>query len=126
MPSSSMKRLGVLMMRRETVLTTGMMNCRMFFSCVFLIPWSAAAAAPPMATASFSSRFCAPFLARCSSCLATVASVRLVEGTMRTGFLWRGLFLRPAGRPGLEGGGEAGASEDAWYSVASAPLAAGR
>lgn len=32
LPSSSMKRLGVLMMRSETVLTTGMMNCLMFFS----------------------------------------------------------------------------------------------
>ncbi|TNN75526.1 hypothetical protein EYF80_014338 [Liparis tanakae] len=102
----------------------------MFFSCVFLIPDSAPAVAappPPMATASFSSRFCAPFLARCSSCLATVASVRLVDGTMRTGFRWRGLFRRPGGRPGLAGGGgEAGAPGAAWYSAGacgSAPLA---
>ena len=65
LPSSSMKRLGVLMMRRETVLTTGMMNCLMFFSWVFLMPASTVPAPlPPMATASFSIRFCAPFLAR--------------------------------------------------------------
>lgn len=32
LPSSSMNLLGVLMMRSETVLTTGMMNCLMFFS----------------------------------------------------------------------------------------------
>lgn len=65
LPSSSMKRFGVLMMRRETVLTTGMMNCLMFFSWVFLMPASMAPAPlPPMATASFSSRFCAPFFAR--------------------------------------------------------------
>lgn len=87
-PSSSMKRLGVLMMRRETVLTTGMMNCRMFLSWVFLMPASMAPVPLfPIATASFSNRFCAPFLARCSSCLAMVASVRLVEGTILTGFL---------------------------------------
>lgn len=65
LPSSSMKRLGVLMMRRETVLTTGMMNCLMFFSWVFLMPESMTPVPLlPMATAPFSSRFCAPFLAR--------------------------------------------------------------
>lgn len=113
LPSSSMKRLGVLMMRRETVLTTGMINCLMFFSWVFLMPASMAPAPlPPMATASFSSRFCAPFLARCSSCLAIVASVRLEEGTILTGFLWRGLFLRPTVLPVLEGDGEAGGLEE--------------
>lgn len=123
LPSSSMKRLGVLMMRRETVLTTGMMNCRMFFSWVFLIPESTALIPlPPMATASFSSRFCAPFLARCSSCLAMAASVRLEEGTIRTGFLWRGLFRRPTTLPGLEGDGEAGGSEESSYSAPSALL----
>lgn len=61
LPSSSMKRLGVLMMRRETVLTTGMINCLMFFSWVLLLllmPASMAPAPlPPMATASFSSSF---------------------------------------------------------------------
>lgn len=120
LPSSSMKRLGVLMMRRETVLTTGMMNCLMFFSWVFLMPASMAPVPLlPMATASFSSRFCAPFLARCSSCLAMVASVRLEEGTIRTGFLWRGLFLRPTVLPGLEGDGEAGELEESWSSAPS-------
>lgn len=118
LPSSSMKRLGVLMMRRETVLTTGMMNCRMFFSWVFLMPESTAPVPlPPIETASFSSRFCAPFLARCSSCLAMVASVRLEEGTIRTGFLWRGLFLM---HTALEGDEEAGGLEE--YSAPSAPL----
>lgn len=101
LPSSSMKRLGVLMIRRETVLTTGMMNCLMFFSWVFLMQASTfPAPLPPMA--SFSSRFCAPFLARWSSCLAIVASVRLEEGTILTGFRWRGLFLRLTVLPGLE------------------------
>lgn len=123
LPSSSMKRFGVLMMRRDTVLTTGMMNCLMFFSGVFLMPASMVPAPlPPMATASFSSRFCAPFLARCSSCLAMVASVRLEEGTIRTGFLWRGLFLRPTVLPGLEGDGEAGGLEESWSSTPSAFL----
>lgn len=120
LPSSSMKRLGVLMMRRETVLTTGMMNCLMFFSWVFLMPASMVPAPlPPMATASFSSRFCAPFLARWSSCLAIVASVRLQEGTILTGFLWRGLFLRPTVLPGLEGAGGAGGLEESWSSASS-------
>lgn len=86
LPSSSMNRLGVLMIRRETVLTTGIMNCLMFFSWVFLMPASMApVAVAPLA--SFSSRFCAPFFARCSSCLAMVASVRLEGGTILTGFL---------------------------------------
>lgn len=120
LPSSSMKRLGVLMMRRETVLTTGIMNCLMFFSWVFLMPPSIVPAPlPPMATASFSSRFCAPFLARCSSCLAMVASVRLEEGTILTGFLWRGLFLRPTVLPGLEGDRETGGLEESWSSAPS-------
>lgn len=74
---------------------------------------------PPMATASFSNRFCAPFFARCSSCLAMVASVRLEEGTILTGFLWRGLFLRPTVLPGLEGDGEAGELEESWSSASS-------
>lgn len=121
-----MKRLGVLMMRRETVLTTGMMNCLMFLSWVFLMPASMAPAPlPPMATASFSSRFCAPFFARCSSCLAMVASVRLEEGTILTGFLWRGLFLRPTVLPGLEGEGEAGGLEESWSSAPSTFLSRG-
>lgn len=120
LPSSSMKRLGVLMMRRETVLTTGIMNCLMFFSWVFLMPPSMVPAPlPPMATASFSSRFCAPFLARCSSCLAMVASVRLEEGTILTGFLWRGLFLRPTVLLGLEGDRETGGLEESWSSAPS-------
>lgn len=122
-PSSSMKRLGVLMMRRETVLTTGMMNCLMFFNWVFLMPASMVPVPlPPMAPASFSSRFCAPFLARCSSCLAMVASVRLEGGTILTGFRWRGLFLRPTVLPGLEGDGEAGGLEESWFSGPSTLL----
>lgn len=127
LPSSSMKRLGVLMMRRETVLTTGMMNCLMFFSWwVFLMPASMAPVPlPPMATASFSNRFCAPFLARCSSCLAMVASVRFEEGTILTGFLWRGLFLRPTVLPGLEGDGEEGELEESWSSALSTFLSMG-
>lgn len=126
LPSSSMKRLGVLMMRRETVLTTGMMNCLMFFSWVFLMPASAGPVPlPPPAPASFSSRFCAPFLARCSSCLAMVASVRLEVGTILTGFLWRGLFLRPTVLPVLEGDGEAGGLEASWSSASSTFLCAG-
>lgn len=126
LPSSSMKRLGVLIMRRETVLTTGMMNCLMFFSWVFLIPASMAPVpVPPMATASFSRRFCAPFLARCSSCLAIVASVRLDEGTILTGFLWRGLFLRPTVLPDLEGDREAGGLEESWSSAPSTFLSIG-
>jgi len=126
LPSSSMKRLGVLMMRRETVLTTGMMNCLMFFSCVFLMPVSIVPLPfPPMVTASFSSRFCAPFLARCSSCLAMVASVRFEEGTILTGFLWRGLFLRPTVLPGLEGDGEAGGLEESWCSASPTFLSMG-
>lgn len=126
LPSSSMKRFGVLMMRRETVLTTGMMNCLMFFSWVFLMPVSTAPVPlTPMATASFSSRFCAPFLARCSSCLAMVASVRFEGGTILTGFLWRGLFLRPTVLPGLEGDGEAGGLEESWSSAPSTLLSVG-
>lgn len=126
LPSSSMKRLGVLMMRRETVLTTGMMNCLMFFSGVFLMPASMAPPPlPPMATASFSSRFCAPFLARSSSCLAMVASGRLHGGTILTGFLCRGLFLRPTALPGLEGSGEAGGLEESWSPVPSTFLSMG-
>lgn len=126
LPSSSMKRLGVLMMRRETVLTTGMMNCLMFFSWVFLIPASTGPVPlPPTAPASFSIRFCAPFLARCSSCLAMVASVRLEVGTILTGFLWRGLFLRPTALPVLEGDGEAGGLEESWSSAPSTLLSAG-
>lgn len=118
LPSSSMKRFGVLMMRRETVLTTGMINCLMFFSWVFLMPASMAPAPlPPMATASFSSRFCAPFFARCSSCLAM--------GTILTGFLWRGLFLRPTVLPCLEGDGEVGGLEESWSSAPSTPLSMG-
>ena len=111
LPSSSMKRFGVLMMRSETVLTTGMMNCLMFLSWVLLrllMPASAAPApGPPMATASFSRSFffCAPFLARCSSCLAMVASVRLDDAIL-TGLTCRGLCLSPRGLPSLEGGGE--------------------
>lgn len=112
------------MIRRETVLTTGMMNCLMFFSWVFLMPASMVPAPfPPMA--SFSSRFCAPFLARCSSCLAMVASVRLHEGTILTGFLWRGLFLRPTVLPGVEGDGEAGGLEESWSSALSTFLSMG-
>lgn len=89
--SSSMKRLGVLIMRRDTVLTTGMMNCRMFFSGVLRrrrMPASMPGG-PPLPPLSFSRSFffCAPFLARCSSCLAMVASVRLEGGTMRTGLM---------------------------------------
>lgn len=41
-----------------------------------------------------------------------VASVRLEGGTILTGFLCRGLFLRPTGLPGLEGDGEAGGLEE--------------
>lgn len=123
LPSSSMKRLGVLMMRRETVLTTGIMNCLMFFSWVFLMPASMVPVPlVPMVPASFSSRFCAPFLARCSSCLAIVASVRLDGGTILTGFRWRGLFLRPTVLPGLEGDGEAGGLEESWSSAPSTLL----
>lgn len=113
-------------MRRETVLTTGMMNCRMFLSWVFLMPASLAPdPLPPMPTASFSSRFCAPFLARCSSCLAMVASVRLEGGTILTGFLCRGLFLRPTGLPGLEAEGEVGRQDKSWSSALSMLLTLG-
>lgn len=119
LPSSSMKRLGVLMMRSETVLTTGMMNCLMFFRVLRTPPASAltAAAAPP-----FSSRFCAPFLARCSNCLAMVASVRLEDGTILTGFLWRGLFRRPAAAPAatlheLDESEDAGGPKGSWPSA---------
>lgn len=90
----------------------------MFFNCVFLIPASMALTPLPLlATASFSKRFCAPFLARCSSCLAIVASVRLEEGTILTGFLCRGLFLSPAILLGVEGDGEAGELEESWSSA---------
>lgn len=120
LPSSSIKRLGVLMMRRETVLTTGIINCLMFFSWVFLMPASMAPVPLlPLATASFSRRFCAPFLARWSSCLAIVASVRLEDGTIRTGFRWRGLFLRPIVLPGLEEAGEAATLQESWSSTSS-------
>lgn len=119
LPSSSMKRLGVLMMRSETVLTTGMMNCLMFFRVLRTPPASAlpaaATAAPP-----FSSLFCAPFLARCSSCLAMVASVRLEDGTILTGFLWRGLFRRPAAAAAaatLDESEDAGGPKGSWPSA---------
>lgn len=113
-------------MRRETVLTTGMMNCRMFLSWVFLIPASPPPdPLPTIPTASFSSRFCAPFLARCSSCLAMVASVCLEGATILTGFLCRGLFLRPTGLPGLEADGELGRLEESWLSAASMFLTLG-
>lgn len=123
LPSSSIKRLGVLMMRRETVLTTGIINCLMFFSWVFLMPASMAPVPLlPLATASFSRRFCAPFLARWSSCLAIVASVRFEEGTILTGFRWRGLFLRPIVLPGLEEAGEAAELQESWSSISSTLL----
>lgn len=81
-----MKRRGVLMMREEMALTTGMMNCLMFFTCVFTF-------LPCNWAASFSIFFWAPFLARCKSCLAMVASVRLEEGMILTGLMRRGLCL---------------------------------
>lgn len=111
-------------MRRETVLTTGIINCLMFFNCVFRIPASMAFTPLPL-IASFSKRFCAPFLARWSSCLAIVASVRFEEGTILTGFLCRGLFLSPAIFPGVEGDGEAGASEESWSAALSSFLRRG-
>lgn len=130
LPSSSIKRFGVLMMRRETVLTTGMMNCLMFFSWVLLLllmPTSMPPApGPPMATTSFSSSFffCAPFLARCSSCLAMVASVRLEGGTILTGLMCLGLCLRPSGLPSLEGEAEGLEcwEEESWSSEPSTSL----
>lgn len=85
----------------------------------------ASAAPPPLPPASFSSRFCAPFFARCSNCLAMVASVRLDEGTILTGFLWRGLFRRPTALPGLDGVGEAGGLEESWSSAPSTFLSFG-
>lgn len=131
LPSSSMKRLGVLIMRRETVLTTGMINCLIFFSWVLFLLLMPASMAPgplpPMATASFSNSFffCAPFLARRSSCLAMVASVRLEGGTIRTGFMCRGLCLRLRGLPSLEGDGEEGGLEESWSSAPSTFLSTG-
>lgn len=111
-------------MRRETVLTTGIINCLMFFNCVFLIPASVAFTPLPL-LASFSKRFCAPFLARWRSCFAIVASVRFDEGTILTGFLCRGLFLRPPILPGVEDDGEAGASEESWSAAPSSVLSKG-
>lgn len=105
-------------MRSETVLTTGIINCLMFFSWFFLMPASMAPAPLlPPAPASFSRRFCAPFLARWSSCLAMVASVRLDDGTIRTGFRCRGLFLRPIVLPGLGDAGEASTPQDSRSST---------
>lgn len=93
-----MKRLGVLMIREEIALTTGMMNCRMFLRGVLPFwPWSLAA--------SFSIFFWAPFLARCKSCLAMVASVLLEEGMILTGFILRGLCLTGASFSSLGSGG---------------------
>lgn len=110
-------------MRRETVLTTGIINCLMFFSWVFLMPASMAPVPLlPLATASFSRRFCAPFLARWSSCFAIVASVRFEDGTILTGFRWRGLFLRPIVLPGLEEAGEAGKLQESGSSTSSTLL----
>lgn len=81
-----MNRLGVLIIREEIALTTGIMNCRIFLSWVLpFLPCSLAA--------SFSIFFCAPFLALCKSCLAIVASVLFVEGIILTGLILRGLCL---------------------------------
>ena len=54
-----------------------------------------------------------------------VASVRLEGGTILTGFLCRGLFLRPTVLPGLEGDGEAGGLEESWSSSPSTFLSMG-
>ncbi len=106
LPSSSINRFGVLMMRNDTVLTTGMMNCLMFVSCVRLlcfVPSRPAVPWVPIASFSNSFFFWAPFFARCSSCFAIAASVRLEGGTTRTGLIWRGLWRNPNGLPCLVG-----------------------
>lgn len=115
LPSSSMKRFGVLMMRSDTVLTTGIMNCLMFFRVLRTPPTSEP---PPAAAPPFSSLFWAPFLARCNSCLAMVASVRLEDGTILTGFRWRGLLRRPAAAAlhDLGESEDAGGQKESWPS----------
>lgn len=92
-----MNRRGVLMILEEMALTTGMMNCRIFLTCVFtFLPCSCAA--------SFSIFFWAPFFALCRSCLAIVASVLLEEGIILTGLILRGLCLTAALSSFVSGG----------------------
>lgn len=103
--SSSMKRFGVLIILEDIVLTTGMMNCRIFNEVLlaFLTPVSVFVAFwVPLTSFSNNFFFWAPFLARCNNCFAIELSVRLEGGAMLS-FIWRGLCRNPTGFPSFEG-----------------------